>query len=167
MSENPVYIGIETTAHSTIQANANAIACILAFNGFMDVANNLLIPLPSKQLQKKIRRHRVKQKAQSQSQETKNRLQAEIATLKQELAALKQEKAELSSLLAITTKHKSPEALWQSEELLRRQMQEMQIEIDLNQVARQVAEITKTDYFQQLQIEVEHLRNSEVADDSC
>ncbi len=96
MLEYPVDIGIRT-AHSTIQANASA--SFVEFNSFINVANYLPIPLPSIQLQKRIRRHRVKQKAQSQKIE--ERLRAEIATLKQELAALSHEKAELSSLLAI------------------------------------------------------------------
>jgi hypothetical protein len=39
----------------------------------------------------------------------------------------------------------------------------MQIEIDLNKLAHQVAEITQTEYFQQLQIEVNSLRNSKIS----
>jgi hypothetical protein len=46
------------------------------------------------------------------------------------------------------------------EEVLQCQVQPILIEIDINKVVRQVAEITKTEYFQQLQIEVECLRNS-------
>lgn len=149
MPKYPVDIGTEA-AHSTIQANATANARIIGFTAFIHATNNLLMPFPSRQIQ--LHRNRVKQKAQSRMIETEKRLRAEIAILKQELATLKQEKAELQN--------KAVEVLQQSEELLRRQMQEMRIEIDLNKVARQVAQITKTDYFQQLQTEVERLRNS-------
>lgn len=44
------------------------------------------------------------------------------------------------------------------EEALKRQVREMQIEIDHAKRAQQVAEIVQTDYFQQLQAEVERLR---------
>jgi PAS domain S-box-containing protein len=47
------------------------------------------------------------------------------------------------------------------EEALKRQVRAMQIEIDQAKRARQVAEITQTDYFQTLQAEVEHLRYQE------
>ncbi|MFQ4142232.1 PAS domain-containing protein [Chlorogloeopsis sp. ULAP02] len=52
------------------------------------------------------------------------------------------------------------------EEALRLQVKEMQIEIDLHKVANQVAEVTATDYFQQLLMEVESLRKLEVACES-
>jgi hypothetical protein len=44
------------------------------------------------------------------------------------------------------------------QEVLQPQVQQILIEIDLNKVVRQVAKITKTEYFQQLQLEVECLR---------
>jgi hypothetical protein len=69
--------------------------------------------------------------------------------LKQELAVLKEEKAELESLVRT------------QEEARKLQVQEMQIEIDLSKLAHQVAEITQTEYFQQLQAEVEYLRNAD------
>lgn len=47
----------------------------------------------------------------------------------------------------------------QQEESWKRQLQELQIEIDHKQRARQVAEITSTDYFQQLIAEADDLRN--------
>lgn len=47
------------------------------------------------------------------------------------------------------------------EEALKRQVQEMQIEIDHARCAKQVAEIVQSDYFQQLQAEVERLRYPE------
>ena len=49
----------------------------------------------------------------------------------------------------------------QEEEALRRQVQQMQIEIDQSKRARQVAEITQTDYFQQLLEDADNLRYSE------
>nr|RNJ65132.1 MAG: MEKHLA domain-containing protein [Leptolyngbya sp. IPPAS B-1204] len=45
-----------------------------------------------------------------------------------------------------------------AEEALKQQVRDMQIEIDHAKRARQVAEIIQTDYFQQLQAEVEQLR---------
>jgi two-component system sensor histidine kinase ChiS len=47
----------------------------------------------------------------------------------------------------------------QQEESWKRQLEELQIEIDHKQRARQVAEITSTDYFQQLMAEADDLRN--------
>lgn len=47
----------------------------------------------------------------------------------------------------------------QQEESWKRQLQELQIEIDHKQRARQVAEISSTDYFQQLMAEADDLRN--------
>ncbi|NJK53523.1 MAG: PAS domain S-box protein [Leptolyngbyaceae cyanobacterium SU_3_3] len=47
------------------------------------------------------------------------------------------------------------------EEALKRQVQEMQIEIDQAKRAKQVAEIVQSDYFQRLKAEVEQLRYSE------
>jgi PAS domain S-box-containing protein len=47
------------------------------------------------------------------------------------------------------------------EEALKRQVQELQIEIDHARRARQVSEIVQSDYFQQLQAEVEYLRYPE------
>jgi PAS domain S-box-containing protein len=46
----------------------------------------------------------------------------------------------------------------QEEDALKRQLVQMQIEIDRNKLARQVAAITQTDYFQELKAEVERLR---------
>lgn len=51
------------------------------------------------------------------------------------------------------TERKQQEASW------KRQLEELQIEIDHKQRARQVAEITATDYFQQLMAEADDLRN--------
>lgn len=45
------------------------------------------------------------------------------------------------------------------EERLRQQLQQLRIEIDEGKKARQVAEITETDYFQQLQEKTKELRN--------
>jgi adenylate cyclase len=45
------------------------------------------------------------------------------------------------------------------EELLRRQLQDLRIELDQGRKARQVAEITDTDYFQQLQARARELRS--------
>ena len=47
------------------------------------------------------------------------------------------------------------------EEALKRQVQELQIEIDHAKRVRQVSEIVQSDYFQQLQAEVERLRYPE------
>jgi PAS domain S-box-containing protein len=47
------------------------------------------------------------------------------------------------------------------EEALKRRVQEMQIEIDQAKLAKQVAEIVQSDYFQQLKAEVEQLRYSD------
>jgi uncharacterized protein YlxW (UPF0749 family) len=155
----PKYYVDNTKATSLmIQASTAANTSIIGFTAFIDATNHLLAPFPSRQI--KLRTNRVKQKAKVQPRvtETEKRLRAEIATLKRELATLKQEKAELQN--------KAVEALRQSQASLRRQMQEMQIEIDLNKVARQVAQITKIEYFQQLQIEVERLRNSQAAHDT-
>ncbi|MGJ3254127.1 MAG: PAS domain S-box protein [Elainellaceae cyanobacterium] len=52
----------------------------------------------------------------------------------------------------------------QAEETLRRQVKELRIEIDQGKRANQVAEITQTDYFQQLQAEVEQLRHADDGD---
>jgi translation initiation factor 1 (eIF-1/SUI1) len=49
----------------------------------------------------------------------------------------------------------------QEEEALKRQVQEMRIEIDQARRAKQVTEIVQSDYFQQLQAEVERLRYSD------
>ena len=46
----------------------------------------------------------------------------------------------------------------QEEETLKRQLQELRVEIDQQKRVRQVAEITQTDYFQELQADVERLR---------
>jgi len=47
----------------------------------------------------------------------------------------------------------------QQEESWKRQLEELQIEIDHKQRAKQVAEITSTDYFQELMAEADNLRN--------
>jgi PAS domain S-box-containing protein len=49
----------------------------------------------------------------------------------------------------------------QAEEVLKRQVQELQIEIDQVKLAQQVAEITQSDYFQELKAEVKRLRHPE------
>jgi len=49
--------------------------------------------------------------------------------------------------------------LKQQEESWKRQLEELQIEIDHKQRAKQVAEITSTDYFQELMAEADNLRN--------
>lgn len=49
----------------------------------------------------------------------------------------------------------------QEEEALKQQLRELQIEIDQNKRVREVAAIVETDYFQQLQEEVERLRSFE------
>ena len=46
----------------------------------------------------------------------------------------------------------------QEEEALKRQVQELRVEIDQQKRVRQVAEITQTDYFRELQADVERLR---------
>ena len=46
----------------------------------------------------------------------------------------------------------------QEEEALKRQVEELQIEIDQQKRSREVAQITQTDYFQELQAAVENLR---------
>jgi PAS domain S-box-containing protein len=51
------------------------------------------------------------------------------------------------------------------EEALKQQVREMQIEIDQAKRARQLAEIVQTDYFQQLQAEVEQLRYPDQEDE--
>jgi PAS domain S-box-containing protein len=51
-----------------------------------------------------------------------------------------------------------------AEETLRRQVEELRIEIDQGKRANRVAEITQTDYFQQLQAEVEQLRHADDSD---
>ncbi|WP_016951975.1 hypothetical protein [Anabaena sp. PCC 7108] len=76
-------------------------------------------------------------------------LQAELAALQQELAIVKQEKAELENLL----KQKNQD----------HKIHGIQIEIDVNKLAHQVEEITQSDYFQQLQLEVKSLRNNPIA----
>ena len=123
---------------------------IISFSAFKYTANNsILIPFPSRFTRNQLKKNRVKQRAKSDLQNTDKSLMAEVTALQQELAILKQQKAELESLLK------------QQEEARKIQLQEMQIEIDLNKLAHQVAEITQTDYFKQLQIEVESLRNSD------
>ncbi len=116
---------------------------IISFTAFKNAANKKsLMPL---------RKNKVKHKAKYDSQDSQESLNAEVAALQQELAIVKQQKAELENLLK------------QQEEARKIQVQEMQIEIDLNKLAHQIAEITQTDYFQQLQIEVESLRNTKIS----
>ncbi len=125
-------------------------AKIISFSTFKNAANNnILMPFPSRLTQNRFRRDEVKQKAKSNLQDIEESLRAEVAALQQELAITKQQKAELESLLK------------QQEKERKLRLQEMQIEIDLHKVAYQVAEITQTDYFQQLQIEIESLRNAD------
>ncbi len=136
MSRHPLDIGIEAVSTK-----------IVNFTAFKNAASNtVLISFPSTLPQNQFTKDRVKRKAKSYLQDTQESLRTEVAALQQELAIVKQEKAKLENLLK------------QQEEARKLQLQEMQIEIDLNKVAHQVAEITQTDYFQQLQIEIESLR---------
>ncbi|PMB06837.1 hypothetical protein CEN45_19215 [Fischerella thermalis CCMEE 5198] len=139
MPQYPFNIGIEAVP-----------AKIISFSTFKNAANNnILMPFPSRLTRNQFRRDEVKQKAKSNLQDIEESLRAEVAALQQELAITKQQKAELESLLK------------QQEKERKLRLQEMQIEIDLHKVAYQVAEITQTDYFQQLQIEIESLRNAD------
>ncbi|MBD2346992.1 hypothetical protein [Anabaena subtropica] len=118
-------------------------AKIVNFTAFKNAgSNNVLMPFPSR-----LARNQVKHKTKSYLPDTEKTLRAKIVALQQELAIVQQEKAELESLLK------------QQEKTRKLQLQEMQIEIDLHKVTHQVAEITQTDYFQQLQIEIASLRN--------
>ncbi|WP_416668998.1 hypothetical protein [Egbenema bharatensis] len=74
-----------------------------------------------------------------------SRLQAEVIALRRELATLKQEKSALRTRL-------------EEIQTLKPQGQGMQIAIDHTKRVQQVAEIVRTDYFKQLQVEVERLR---------
>ncbi|OKH14883.1 hypothetical protein NIES592_08375 [Fischerella major NIES-592] len=139
MPQYPFNIGIEAVP-----------AKIISFSTFKNAANNnILMPFPSRLTQNSFRKNEVKQKAKSNLQDIEESLRAEVAALQQELAITKQQKAELESLLK------------QQEKERKLRLQEMQIEIDLHKVAYQVAEITQTDYFQQLQIDIESLRNAD------
>jgi phage-related minor tail protein len=139
MPQYPFNIGIEAVP-----------AKIISFSTFKNAANNnIVMPFPSRLTRNQFRRDEVKQKAKSNLQDIEESLRAEVAALQQELAITKQQKAELESLLK------------QQEKERKLRLQEMQIEIDLHKVAYQVAEITQTDYFQQLQIEIESLRNAD------
>ncbi|WP_414565617.1 MULTISPECIES: hypothetical protein [unclassified Anabaena] len=120
---------------------------IVNFTAFKNAgSNNVLMPFPAR-----LARNQVKHKTQSYLRNTEKTLRAEVVALQQELAIVQQEKAELESLLK------------QQQETRKLQLQEMQIEIDLHKVAHQVAEITQTDYFQQLQIEIASLRNTKTS----
>ncbi|NJM74136.1 MAG: hypothetical protein HC862_30915 [Scytonema sp. RU_4_4] len=144
MPQYPLNFGIEAVPFGMTRAK------IVSFTAFKNAANNnILMPFPSRPPRNQFRKDEVKQKAKSDLQDTEESLRAKVAALQQELAVVKQEKAELENLLK------------QKEETRKLQLQEMQIEIDLNKLAHQVAEITQTDYFQQLQIEVESLRNAD------
>ncbi|BAB74497.1 hypothetical protein ACN23B_14015 [Anabaena sp. FACHB-709] len=136
MPQHPLNIGIEVVPANVIN--------LIAFNNA--VRNNA-----SRLTQKQLRKNQVKHKVKFYLQDTEESLRAEVANLQQKLAVVKQEKAELESLLQQQEKEK------------KLQLQEMQIEIDLNKLAHQVAEITQTEYFQQLQIEVKYLRNSKIS----
>ncbi|KYC43620.1 hypothetical protein WA1_00130 [Scytonema hofmannii PCC 7110] len=113
---------------------------IVNFAAFVNAASNLFIPVPFRRTRKQFRKNSVKVKFKSDLHNVNKSLRAEIK-------ALKQEKAELENLLRT------------KEETRKLHSQEIQIEIDLNKLTQQVAEITQTDYFQQLQIEVEYFRN--------
>jgi tRNA(Ser,Leu) C12 N-acetylase TAN1 len=140
MPQNSLDIGIEAVPSK-----------IISFTAFKNAAtNNILMPFPAKLTRNQLRKDKVKHKAKYDSQDTQETLKAEVAALQQELTIVKQQKAELENLLK------------QQEEAKKIQVQEMQIEIDLNKVAHQVAEITQTDYFQQLQIQVEFLRHTKI-----
>jgi septal ring factor EnvC (AmiA/AmiB activator) len=141
MPQNPLDIGIEAVPSK-----------IISFTAFKNVANNnIIMPFPAKLTRNQLRKDQVKHKAKYDSQDSQESLKAEVAALQQELAIVKQQKAELENLLK------------QQEEARKIQVQEMQIEIDLNKLAHQIAEITQTDYFQQLQIEVESLRHTKIS----
>jgi hypothetical protein len=72
-----------------------------------------------------------------------SRLQAEVIALRRELATIKQEKAELEKRNAAA---------------LKQQVRDIKIQIDHTKRVQQVAEIVQTDYFKQLQAEVDRLR---------
>ncbi|BAU05843.1 hypothetical protein CEN41_22810 [Fischerella thermalis CCMEE 5330] len=115
---------------------------IISFTAFKNAANkNILMPL---------RKDKVKHKAKYDLQDIQKSLKAEVVALQQELAIVKQQKAELENLLK------------QQEEARKIQVQEMQIEVNLNKLTHQIAEITQTDYFQQLQREIESLRQTKI-----
>lgn len=133
-------IGIEAVP-SKFKTGAN----IINLTALRNAKNSLSIPFPYLLNQNKFKNDEV---ASSWSQHREERLRAEIGALKQELMVLKQEKAELESLL-IT-----------QEEAKKLQIEEIHLEIDLHKLVDQVAEITQTKYFQQLQAEVEYLQNT-------
>jgi predicted GNAT family acetyltransferase len=127
-------------------------AKIINFTAFKNAgSNNVLMPFPSRLARNQLSQDQVKYKTKYSLQDSEKTLRAEVIALQQELAIVQQEKAALESLLK------------QQEETRKLQLQEMQIEIDLHKVAHQVAEITQTDYFQQLQIEIASLRNTKIS----
>ncbi|BDA68603.1 unknown protein [Calothrix sp. PCC 7716] len=137
-------IGIEAVP-SKCKTGAN----IINVTALRNATNNVSVPFAYSLNLNKLKKDGVKNKARSWSQHREKRLRAEIGALKQELMVLKQEKAELESLL-ITQK-----------EAKKLQIEEMQLHIDLHKLVDQVAEITQTKYFQQLQAEVEYLQNTD------
>ncbi|MFH7024016.1 MAG: hypothetical protein ACHBN1_01055 [Heteroscytonema crispum UTEX LB 1556] len=140
MPQNPLDIGIEVAPSK-----------IINFAAFKNAAhNNILMSFPAKLTRNQLRKAQVKHKAKYDSQHTQESLKAEVAALQQELAIVKQQKAELENLLK------------QQEEARKIPVQQMQIEIDLNKLAHQIAEITQTDYFQKLQIELESLSHTKI-----
>ena len=134
-------IGIEAVP-SKFKTGAN----IINLTALRNAKNSLSIPFPYLLNQNKFKNDEV---ASSWSQHREERLRAEIGALKQELMVLKQEKVELESLLKT------------QEEAKKLQIEEMQLDIDLHKLVHQVAEITQTKYFQQLQAEVEYLQNTD------
>ncbi|MBW4558229.1 MAG: hypothetical protein KME59_20310 [Trichormus sp. ATA11-4-KO1] len=141
MPQHPLNFGIKVVPADVIN--------LIAFQNA--IKNNASMPFPSRLTQKQLRKNKVKHKAKFYLQDTEESLRAEVANLQQKLAVINQGKAELESLLQQQEKEK------------KLQLQEMQIEIDLNKLAHQVEEITQTESFQQLQIEVKSLRNSKIS----
>jgi AAA15 family ATPase/GTPase len=147
MPQYPLDIGIEAVP-SKCKTGAN----IINLTAVRNAKNSVSMPFPYLLNRNKFKKDGV---ARSWSQHREERLRAEIGALKQELMVLKQEKVELESLLKTQEEAKK----LQIEEM---QLEmEMQLEIDLHKLVHQVAEITQTKYFQQLQAEVEYLQNTD------
>lgn len=143
MPQYPLDIGIEAVP-SKLKTGAK----IINLTALRNTTNNVSMPSAYSLTRNQFKKDGVKNKPRSRSQYREESLRAEIGALKQKLIVLKQEKAELENLLRT------------QEEVKKLQVEEMQFEIDLNKLVHQVAEITQTKYFQQLQAEVEYLRNT-------
>ena len=113
---------------------------------FTNTANYEFVPFLPWQAVNQIATGFIPEEAQSQSQNTEAKLRADIAALKRELAAVKQEKAKLEILVETLSGHSNT------------QVYPLQIEIDQLKRSHQVAEITQSNYFQQLLAEVQLLR---------